>query len=318
MRPFLLLLIACSSQLATCKLNIRGGSTSSTSPFFAQQQSSSSSSNSKGGVGGVGGIFQSQSSIPSSIPKRQDEVAGSDDADTKNHERRTVADFLTRYSRTGFIRKVYSIFTVQMATTICVTALIMNNNELAAYLVRNFQAIGIASYVLSTAAVMTLVSMPKLRYKMPWNLLLLGVHTLCQSVMVGVFSSLFDPRSVCLGTLHTLTAFCALTLYSFQPNPKYDLTLAGNLLFTSLIALTLGTFLNFFAKLPLLDNLFSGCLAVLFSVYLAHDTQKIVGGRHHKYSYSQKEYVLAALNIYQDVLSLFIQIMKIIGKPKKR
>jgi FtsH-binding integral membrane protein len=64
-------------------------------------------------------------------------------------------------------------------------------------------------------------------------------------------------------------------------------------------------------------NYYSGALAVLFASYLAYDTQKIVGGKHHKYSYGQKEYILAALNLYQDVINFFIQIMNILNKVEK-
>ena len=68
--------------------------------------------------------------------------------------------------------------------------------------------------------------------------------------------------------------------------------------------------------MPLVDNLLAGLLAVLFAVYIMHDTQKIIGGKHHKHSYSQKEYILAALNLYQDVINFFIQMLTILGDKK--
>ena len=42
----------------------------------------------------------------------------------------------------------------------------------------------------------------------------------------------------------------------------------------------------------------------------AYHTQKIVGGKDKKNQYSPKEYILAALNLYQDVIALFLSIMK--------
>ena len=50
------------------------------------------------------------------------------------------------------------------------------------------------------------------------------------------------------------------------------------------------------------------------ATYLAYDTQMIVGGTHRKKQYGQKEYILAALNLYQDALNLFVQIMRLLGK----
>ena len=230
------------------------------------------------------------------------------------YEKRSLSDFTTRDSRMGFVRKVYTIFSAQMVCTIGITSVIMNNPNLQQFLFQNFKIFMITSYLLSTGVIVALCSNPELRYKSPVNFVLLGIHTFLQSISVGIFSSAINPRLVCLGTMHTLGTFLAITLYSFQPNEKFDLTPFGNVLLTSSTSLLIGLFLNFFLKMPILDNLISAGLAVLFASFLAYDTQKIVGGKHHKHFYSPKEYILAALNLYQDVINLFIQIMNILMK----
>lgn len=235
-----------------------------------------------------------------------------------NYALRTVNDFKDRDSRLGFIRKVYAIFGVQMVTTIAITYTIMNNAGLAGFLLENYVFLSFLSFVGSTAIVAVLVLNEQLRHRPPLNLILLGVHTVLSSLMVGTFSTLMSPRSVCLGTVHTLAAFLAITLYSFQPNPSYDLSVLGNTLLTCLTSLTVGSVLGLFYNMPVIDNLMSGALAVLFAVYLFHDTQKIVGGRHHKYQYGQKEYILAALNLYEDALMLYMKIVELLDKAEKR
>lgn len=204
-----------------------------------------------------------------------------------------------------------------MACTIGITAVIMNNEDLRYFLYRNVKPFLIISYLASFGVITALVTQPELRYRPPTNFLLLGLHTVLQSTMVGIFSSLMGPRLVCLGTVHTLATFLAITLYSFQPNEKLDLTPLGNLLLTSLTSLTVGSLLNHFFRMPLVDNLISGAMAVVFATYLAYDTQKIVGGKHHKHAYSPKEYILAALNLYQDIISLFMHIVSILDKMEK-
>ena len=241
----------------------------------------------------------------------------SSDKNDVQYEHRTLSDFTTRDSRTGFMRKVYSIFSMQMLCTIGVTAVIMNNNDLRYFLYQNLKPFLVLSNLLSFGVVSALVTRPELRYKSPINFILLGVHTFLQSVMVGTFSSAVGPHLVCFGTIHTLMAFLAITVYSFQPNPKYDLTPLGNLLLTSMTSLTVGSLLNYFFKMPLMDNLISGAMAVLSATYLAYDTQKIVGGKHHKHSYSSKEYILAALNLYQDIISLFMHIVSVLQKMEQ-
>jgi FtsH-binding integral membrane protein len=60
-------------------------------------------------------------------------------------------------------------------------------------------------------------------------------------------------------------------------------------------------------------NLVYACLgALLFSVYLVYDTQLMMGGKH-KYSISPEEYVFAALNLYLDIVQIFLYILQIIG-----
>ena len=239
------------------------------------------------------------------------------DKNEVQYEHRTLTDFSTRDSRTGFMRKVYSIVAMQMVATIGVTALLMNNNDLRYFLYRNIKPFLVLFYLLSFGVGSALVTQPQLRYQSPINFILLGIHTLLQATMVGVFSSAVGPHLVCYGTIHSLVAFLAITAYSFQPNPKYDLTPLGNLLLTSLASLTVASFLNYYAKLPLMDNLISASLAVLSATYLAHDTQKIVGGKHHKHAYSPKEYILAALNLYQDIISLFMHIVSVLQKMEQ-
>lgn len=235
-----------------------------------------------------------------------------------NYQPRTLQDFATRDSRLGFIRKVYAIFGIQITATIFITYIIMNNRALAGVLFRNFKALSAVTFLGSTGIIFAMVANPELRYNAPTNFILLGLHTVLQSFMVGTFSSVVRPRTVFVGALHTLSAFVAITLYSFQPNPKYDLTVFGNTLLTVLTSLLVGSIANIFLKIPLMDNLLSAGFAVLFAVYLFYDTQKIVGGRHHKYNYGQKEYILAALNLYQDVINLFIQIVSMLHENENR
>lgn len=171
------------------------------------------------------------------------------------YERRTLSDFASRGSRMGFIRKVYAIFSAQMITTIGITAFIMNNPNVQALLYQNFKMLMLSTYLISTGVIFALVSNPELRYKSPVNFILLGIHTVLQSISVGIFSSLLNPRTVCLGTVHTLGTFLAVTLYSFQPSEKYDLTAMGNVLLTSLTSLFIGSILNLYLRMPLFDNI---------------------------------------------------------------
>ena len=117
----------------------------------------------------------------------------------KSYEPRTMNDFQTRDSRNGFVRKVYAILSFQLLITIAVTYLIMTNRQLQYWLFTNWKNVSMISVAFSLASVLPLVSSKTVRYTFPFNLVLLGVHSVCQSIMVGTFASLLNPKTVCLG-----------------------------------------------------------------------------------------------------------------------
>lgn len=52
--------------------------------------------------------------------------------------------------------------------------------------------------------------------------------------------------------------------------------------------------------------------AIIFSLYIVYDTQLMMGGKH-KYSLSPEEYIFASLNIYMDIVNLFLYILTIVN-----
>ena len=148
---------------------------------------------------------------------------------------RTLDSLTSRDSRQGFIRKVYSVFSFQMISTILIVSFIMKNAQISNFLLKNYNYVSAIAFLVSTGVVGCLVRVPDLRYKSPMNLILLGVHTTMQSILMGVVSTLFDPNTILVGSMHTLFTFLAVTLYSFQPNKNLDLTMVLLFAFQSYI-----------------------------------------------------------------------------------
>ena len=142
---------------------------------------------------------------------------------SRPQQQRTLTEFSTRDSRQGFIRKVYSILSVQMLSTIFVVGYIMKTPSMGDFLMKYFMECCIGSLV-GSLGIVGLLTMSNLRYRAPYNMLLLAVYTFLQSVSLGVFSLKVDPQTVIVGAMHTLTALVAITGYSFM-NEAYDLSL---------------------------------------------------------------------------------------------
>ena len=83
------------------------------------------------------------------------------------------------------------------------------------------------------------------------------------------------------------------------------------MLLVASIAFIVLLFIGIFVRTRILYLVIAGIACLLFSAYLLYDIQLVMGGRY--YSISPDEYVFAALNIYLDIINLFLWILTIIG-----
>lgn len=58
----------------------------------------------------------------------------------------------------------------------------------------------------------------------------------------------------------------------------------------------------------------SAAFAVIYSVYLLVDTQMVLGGKHKQLTLD--DYILGATIIYVDIISLFLKLLRLLGKKK--
>ena len=66
----------------------------------------------------------------------------------------------------------------------------------------------------------------------------------------------------------------------------------------------------FFARnYPVVHTVYSALIALLFSVYLIYDTQQIMGGK--KYEISPEEHIYASVQLYIDVVYIFLAILSL-------
>lgn len=102
-------------------------------------------------------------------------------------------------------------------------------------------------------------------------------------------------------------------MFAFQT--KVDFTAMGGILFVAVIILMVFGIICMIFPGRTMILVYSSLGALLFSIYIVYDTQMMLGGDH-KYSISPEEYVFAALNLYMDIVNLFIYILTIIGASR--
>lgn len=109
----------------------------------------------------------------------------------------------------------------------------------------------------------------------------------------------------------TLVVVFALTVFAFQT--KIDFTMMGGVLMVCCLVLMLfGLCLALFGTNNIMYTVYASLGALLFSIYIIYDTQLMMGGNH-KFSISPEEYIFAALNLYLDVINLFMYILILVG-----
>lgn len=147
----------------------------------------------------------------------------------------------------------------------------------------------------------------------PTNFIFLGLFTAAESFLLGIATSVYDAKSVMLAIGITAAVCLALTLFAFQT--KWDFTMMGGILVCLVVVLFVFGIVAMIVRNNILSLVYASLGALLFSFYLVYDTQLMMGGKH-KYALSPEEYIFAALNLYLDIINIFLYILTIIGALK--
>lgn len=220
--------------------------------------------------------------------------------------------FSSKAIRHAFIRKVYLILTLQLSFTLGIVALFTLHDGVKSF-VRRHSYLYWASYGVFLVTYITLMCCGNVRRKHPWNLILLCIFTGAFTYMVAMISSFYSTYIVLMAV--GLTAGICLLLTLFAVQTKWDFTGCGMFLCVAtmvvllfgIVALIIGLFTN----IGILNLVYAGLIALLFSMYLVYDTQQIVGGRKHEIS--AEEHIYGAIVLYMDIMQIFLALLQLVG-----
>lgn len=218
-------------------------------------------------------------------------------------------EFEDASTRRRFIKKVYLILTVQLLITSGLVSACVLSDAFYEYVEANPFLILVALAALFITMLM-LACCSNLRRKAPMNFLCLGIFTLAESFLLGVVACRYDSKAILMAVAMTAVIAIVLSLYAMQT--KFDFTLMGGFLLICLIVgLVFGIVLVFFYS-HIMMTIYCSLGVILYSLFLIYDTQLMVGGNH-AYSISPDEYIFAALNLYIDVIQIFLCLLHLIG-----
>lgn len=242
----------------------------------------------------------------------------------ENEERRPLItdknDYVlnaTKEMRIGFVRKVYGLLSLQLLLTVAVaTPLQFASIEW----VKTHSWVLLACVVLSVALMCSMSCCRDACRRYPTNYLILLAVTLALSGVVGFASAMYTWQSVLLAAGVTVLIFFAMTAYACCTTT--DFTGMGPYLFAALLVVCIFGFLLTLLSLcgveiQWLMMVYDILAVLLFTMYIVYDTQLILGEYGgHKNQFEIDDYVFAALNLYLDIMNLFLHLLSLFGDRK--
>jgi len=158
---------------------------------------------------------------------------GGDEFDTESQGGDLAMEFSDKAVRRGFIRKVYSIISVQLLLTFGVCFLFKSVGAIRYGLHPGnagplFWSVLAISAVMAFGVIIAMSCVKKLRRSFPTNFILLALFTLAESVIIGMNVIPYDDDVVLIAAGCTAGVVIVLTIFAFQT--KIDFTMCGGAL----------------------------------------------------------------------------------------
>jgi len=217
--------------------------------------------------------------------------------------------------RKGFIQKVYTILSFQLMLTFLIAAPLASIVP-KTWIAQNVWIMNVAYLTLLVSVVGVACCCQQVARQFPLNYCFLFVVTVSMSIVVGFVTSFYTTPSVLMAVATTAATFFLLTAYACFT--KTDFTGLGPYLFGALLGMIgfslVVTLVGLFYTLPpWVQVLYSLFGVLLFCFYIIYDTQMIIGGNH-KMQFSVDDYAFAALNLYMDIINLFLYLLSLMGQ----
>ncbi|KAG8389306.1 hypothetical protein BUALT_Bualt02G0215700 [Buddleja alternifolia] len=206
--------------------------------------------------------------------------------------------------RWSFIRKIYTIVSIQLLLTIAVASVVVTVHPISRFFTTT--GAGLALYiVLIITPFIVLFPLYYYYQKHPVNYLLLGIFTVALASAVGLTCAYTSGKVILEAVILTAVVVVSLTLYTFWAARRgQDFNFLGPFLFGAIIVLMVFAFIQILFPLGRISVMIYGALAsIIFCGYIVYDTDNLIK----RYTYD--EYIWAAVALYLDVINLFLSLL---------
>ncbi|XXG68001.1 hypothetical protein AAC387_Pa06g1207 [Persea americana] len=206
--------------------------------------------------------------------------------------------------RWAFIRKIYTILSIQLLLTIAVACLVVTVRPISHFFVTSPEGLGLYIMVI----ILPFIVLCPLYYysqRHPVNLVLLCVFTVCLSFAVGLTCAFTSGKVILESVILTTVVVVSLTFYTFWAARRgHDFKFLGPFLFAGIMVLIVFVLVQLLFPMGRISVMIYGGLAsLIFCGYIIYDTDNLIK----RYSYD--EYIWAAVALYLDIINLFLSLL---------
>jgi FtsH-binding integral membrane protein len=210
----------------------------------------------------------------------------------------------TGEERATLVRRTYALVLVSVLVTIVGVSFALSQPAV-------LQAVAQHPFIAFLAALAPLFIAGRVKAAFPMNIGFVLLFNFAMGVMISpaiFFYGSRQPGLIGQAAVLTIGAFGILTLYAFVS--RRDFSAWGGFLMVGLWVLIGTMLLNVFFQNAAIDLWLASVAVLLFSGLLLYDTWRL------RNFYGPDEYVGAAVQIYLDLLNMFMAILRIMGNRR--
>ncbi len=210
----------------------------------------------------------------------------------------------TGEERATLVRRTYALVLVSVIVTMVGASFGLSQPAL-------MQAVAAHPIIAFLSALAPLLLATRRKAEFPMNIGLVLLFNFVMGVMISpalFFYGRTQPGLIGQAAVLTIGAFGILTLYAFVS--RRDFSAWGSFLTVGLWVLIGTMLLNLFFRNAAVDLWLAGVTVLLFSGLLIFDTWRL------RNRYGPDEYVGAAVQIYLDLLNMFMAILRLLGNRR--
>jgi FtsH-binding integral membrane protein len=210
----------------------------------------------------------------------------------------------TGEERATLVRRTYSLVLVSVLVTIVGVSFALSQPSV-------LQAVAQHPIIAFLAALAPLFVAGRMKAAFPMNIGFVLLFNFAIGVMISpaiFFYGSRQPGLIGQAAVLTIGAFGILTLYAFVS--RRDFSAWGGFLIVGLWVLIGTMFLNLFFQNTAVDLWLASVAVLLFSGLLLYDTWRL------RNFYGPDDYVGAAVQIYLDLLNIFMAVLRVMGNRR--